>query len=393
MISFKNKNIGIKFFHSSILLIPGFLYALFSLAISSNRFFSGKTDSNILLLNIAQLLAFGITVAKYAADQMILSKLQSGETASLNNFFVKRVFPFTLFFCLIPFFSYGWIASLVLLFCIPIEVFVIITIIELNISKQYFKALFISMLGYPLVFLIFIFCSLYYHLSVIHILFIFLMASLLKSIIVVAIRRKNNQTKTTRADILITDSMVPIQQTTNYLLFKADQLIIASNFVRFSSLLSFLPSDYLFYTKFIELFSGITTSLAPMISGIRPEKNLIHQLIKSKVFALVITIAMVIQVVATVILLKSPDKLHLLMLIPFVLATMLIVPVTLINFEYYRTNNIKQANISNAISLMMGIISFGLSLLIKSAVLFSFIVPVQLLIFVVLYKYLTKRKG
>lgn len=392
MITFKIKNIEKNFFHSSILLIPGFLYALFSLAISSNRIFPSQTDSNILLLNIAQLLAFGITVAKYAADQMILSKLQSGENTSLNNFFVKRVFPFTLFFSLIPLFSYGWISALVLLLCIPIEVFVIITIIELNISKEYFKALFISLLGYPLIFLIFIFCSFYYHLTVFDILIIFLTVSLIKLMIVLFVRRKFYHSKKKKTDILFTDSMVPIQQTTNYLLFKADQVIIASNLVRFSSLMSFLPSDYLFYTKFIELFSGITTSLSPMISGIRPEKNPIHQLIKNKIYALVITLAMVIQVVATVILLKSPDKVHLLMLIPFVLATMLIVPVTLINFEYYRTNNIKQANISNAISLMMGIVLFGLSLLIKSALLFSFIVPVQLLMFVVMYDFLTTRK-
>ena len=304
MVPIKNKNIGIRFFHSSILLMPGFLYAFFSLAISSNRFFSAKTDSNILLLNIAQLLSFGITVAKYAADQMLLSKLQSGERTSLRNFFINRVFPFTAFFCLIPLYSYGWMASLVLLLCIPIEVYVIVTVIECNISKKYFKALFISLLGYPFIFLIYMGCSFTYHLHLAEILLIFLFVSLLKFILIQFVRKNKYQPKL-RNDILVTDSMVPVQQATNYLLFKADQVIIASNILHLSCFTLSLPIDYLFYTKFIELFSGIITSLAPMIAGISIKKNPILQLFKNKLYSTLCTIAIIIQIAAIFYLLKN----------------------------------------------------------------------------------------
>jgi FlaA1/EpsC-like NDP-sugar epimerase len=207
----------------------------------------------------------------------------------------------------------------------------------------------------------------------------------------VSYKRSKNQQKEIRNDVLTTDSMVPIQQASNYLLFKADQVVIASNVLHFSPLQSFLPIDYLFYTKLIELFSGITTSVSPMISGFRFEEKSIWQFFKNKTYASLVIAAVFIQISVTLFLLKNPDKLHLLMLIPFVMTTILIVPVTLINFYYYRNNKLRKANVNNIISLITGAIIMALSVFIKSPLLFSFIVPAQLLLFILAYRFSMSR--
>jgi hypothetical protein len=146
----------LKYLSIGLLLVPGFLYAILSLLISGNIIFFENRSANLFLLNIAQLLSFGVTVAKYASDQMILAKLHPGEYLSLGYFFTKRVIPISILFCVFLFTTYELNTVLVLLFCIPIEVFVIIVVLEMNISRKYFKSLVLNLAGYPLVFISYI---------------------------------------------------------------------------------------------------------------------------------------------------------------------------------------------------------------------------------------------
>lgn len=384
------KNI-FNIFQSGLLLVPGFLYAIFSLALSSNRLLPDKANTTLLLLNIAQLLSFGITIGKYAADLMILAKLNQNENTALKKFFFKRVLPFSLLFCLFLFYSNGPATAFALFICIPIEVFVIITIVELNISRRYYTALLLNLIGYPLVFTAYIIFSNFINLLEYQILLIFAITSICKLIVAINLRK----IRKIRYDVLSMSTQVPLQQAGNYLLFKVDQVVIASNLVHASFFKFLLPTDYLFYSKFTEVFSGIATSLGPILAKFKNKNSdviSIIPLLKKRKFIAILFLAIGIQVFVSFILLVTIDKLHILMLLPFSIVTLLIIPVNMINYELYRTNDLKMGNLTNVVCFIVSAIFITINSFIKSPLLFAWIVPVQLLVFILIFYYRKSRK-
>jgi len=385
----KNKLRIDKYLHSIILLIPGFLYAILSLLISSNRILVNNTDSSISLLKFSQLLSFGVTIAKYAADQMILSRLQPNQSTYISSFFKRRVIPLSLIFCLVLLLNNKLEIPLFLCICIPIEVFIIITTIELNISKKYYQALFLNLLGYPSIFLFFIFLSIFLNLKVLQIGLIFLFFSSIKFFLAIFLRNNNYP----KNSILTESAQVPLQQVGNFLIFKVDQVIISTNLINMNFFNCFIPIDYLFYSKFVELFSGIATSLGPMITKIKYKESIsIKPLLKNKVFLSIILIALISQFLGTFYLIKSFDTLHFLLIIPFMIVTLLIVPVNMINYEIFRINKLKTANLINFCSILISTLIFIINIKYKSPILFAFIVPIQMASFLIIYYFFKQKK-
>jgi hypothetical protein len=371
------------------LLIPGFLYAILSLLISSNRILVNNTDSSISLLKFSQLLSFGVTIAKYAADQMILSRLQPNQSTYISSFFKRRVIPLSLIFCLVLLLNNKLEIPLFLCICIPIEVFIIITTIELNISKKYYQALFLNLLGYPSIFLFFIFLSIFLNLKVLQIGLIFLFFSSIKFFLAIFLRNNNYP----KNSILTESAQVPLQQVGNFLIFKVDQVIISTNLINMNFFNCFIPIDYLFYSKFVELFSGIATSLGPMITKIKYKESIsIKPLLKNKVFLSIILIALISQFLGTFYLIKSFDTLHFLLIIPFMIVTLLIVPVNMINYEIFRINKLKTANLINFCSILISTLIFIINIKYKSPILFAFIVPIQMASFLIIYYFFKQKK-
>lgn len=377
---------------SGTLLIPGFLVSLLTLLLSSNRIFPQQYSTTLFLLNTTQLFSFGVTIAKYASDQMILSKLQPNETVANKIFLLKRVLPLSSVYCIFLFLSHDWRLVVTLFLCIPIEVYVINVIIEFNIAKKYYHSLCINLTGYALIYSSYLLLSLVLKVNSNLILFIFLFFSVLKGFIASRYRIVSER----RVDVLVTSPHVPFQQAGNYFLFKADQLMIAMNVIP-SFLFAFvLPTDYLFYPKFIDVFAGIATSLSPIIASFsRNSKSEISLsiILKSKTYHLICFVAIFFQVAASLFFLKKADTSHLLLLLPFCLTTLLIVPVNLINYEHYRTNHIKEANLFILISILTTSFLVLINLFLKSLIVFAFMVPTSLMIFIGVALFNKKRKN
>lgn len=380
-----------KLFYSGLLLVPGFINAVLVLLLSSNRLFPDKGHITFMLLNISQLLSLGITISKYAADQMVLSRLNSDERATTKNFFFKRVLPLALLFSIFLFYSNGLSTAAALLVCIPIEVFAMIVILELNVSGKYFTTLKINMLGYPLIFILYIAASHFFQLEQSQILLIFIFSSCLR--LLIAFYYRNG--KTLKEDTLVTSAYVPLQQAGNYLLFKSDQVIIASSLLQTTFFRFSIPLDYLFYSKFSEVFSGIATSLAPILAKFKKSESneiSIKPLLKKRNFLAINLLAILLRVAVSLLLLRNLDSLHLFMLIPFTVVTVLIVPVNIVNYELYRRNDLHVSNQHNFICLMLAVILLLLSGFLKSPLLLACIVPFQLLIYIILYYFRGQKK-
>ncbi|MGG9970623.1 hypothetical protein ACQ33O_02415 [Ferruginibacter sp. SUN002] len=333
--------------------------------------------------------SLGITIARYGADQMILTRLVPGHISMLKDFFIKRVFPLSLAFCVFFIFNYRNLSSLTFLLGIPMEVYVIITILELNVSKKYYHSLGLNLLGYPLIFALYILLSLHYTLGIDHILLIFLGTSCIRFLVAFLVRRNREK----QQGVYILSNYVPVQQVTNYWLFKADYLILSSNLMS-TSLFSFtLPNDYFFYTRFTEIYTGITTSLAPVLAQKKLGENGGASIIKNKYYLGIVSLFLVVQLVASLLLLRNIDTLHILMLIPFAITTFLIVPVNMITYNFYRNDHVKLSSKINIFCFFIACIFILINVIFKLPLLFAFIVPVQLVAFMIISNYYKSVKN
>jgi hypothetical protein len=370
--------------------MPGFLYALFSLSLSSNRVMPEKAVTHLLLLNIIQLFSFGVTIAKYAADQMVLARLAPNETAQTRNFFISRVLPISFIYSSILFFTNGWATATMLMICLPIEVLVIITVVELNISKRFLKALLVSMAGYPLIFISYLMLSAFYALTKEHLLLLFVVVTAIKAMVVLLVKKRKQNQK----NIMLVSPQVPVQQGANYLLFRSDQVLIATNVIAAPTVSIVVPNDYLFYAKMVDLYSGVATSMGPLLSqNHHPVTGAISYktMLQKTPYKKIIFLAVVVQVILITVFLKKMDTLHLLLLIPTALSTLLIVPVNMINYEYFRNGNLKLVNKINLYCLLLGSFFFIANIFIKSTLVFACMVPVQLFAFVLFHNLLNKK--
>lgn len=386
-----NKNI-FKLINSGLLLVPGFLYAILALVISGNVLFPHLAAESLFLLNIAQLISFGVTIAKYAADQMLLSKLSPFEKVALGHFFKKRVLPLSILFSIFLLFTNSYWTAIGLCVLVPIDVFVIIVIFELNITKRYIASLFLNLLGYPLIFIAYILLSFKFHLTKNEILLLFLLPYFIK--LIAAFQLRNNGQL--RQDVLVLSPYVPIQQAGNYLLFKIDQLFIANNFIGSMFFQFNLPINYLFYTKITEIFSGIATSLSPIIvrhCKTDTEAISIKPLLKNSLFKFITIAAIIVQILLALFFIHQHDKLHLLLLIPFAIITILIIPVNINNYELYRTNNLKKSNFINLLCFLVTAVVMLINIQCKSILLFAFMVPIQMFTFFLINQFVNLKKN
>ena len=380
-----------RFFNAGLLLVPGFLYAVLSLLLSSNSLLPAHATTTLFLLNFAQLLSFGVTIAKYAADQMLLARLKPGEHALLGRFFTRRVLPLSLIFCALLLITHTWETTCALLACVLAEVFVITVIFELNISRRYIPALVLNLAGYPFVFICYIAASFTGTVSETQLMILFVVTGAAKSLLALKLRNKGKPA----VDVLVRSAYVPVQQAGNYLLFKSDQLIIAGNLIPSAFFNFSLPGDYLFYAKFTEVFSGVATSMGPFIAGTigkEPFSRSFRKLVTGKYFLGTLLAALIAQAVISLLLLKSVDELHLMLLIPYLLVTVLIVPVNRINYEFYRANYLRQSSMISLVSLGISVFLLLVNVYFKSVVLFAWAVPLQLTVFMLLGYYFNARE-
>lgn len=245
------------FLQTAPLLLPGFLNAVFSLLLSSHRLFPTNQINTNFLLNVAQLLSFGVTIAKYAADQMILTRLNRLEKTEVTTFFRKRVFPLSIAYCLLISTGHDWETVFTLLICLPIEVWIIMVCTELNVSGKHIHSMVLNLLGYPLCFFVFVLSAFANHINTTNVLFIFGCVSAIKLTISFFIRNRGLK----RNDVLIFSGFVPLQQSGNYLLFKADQMLIAITAVPSAIFLSRYLKTTCFIVSFLKSFLGLLQHL------------------------------------------------------------------------------------------------------------------------------------
>lgn len=374
-----------------LLLLPGAISSILIFLISANRLFPNNKDYTLSLLNFYQLQMLGITIAKYGIDQIVIARLKPNDHTNTNTFFKHRVFPLALLFCIIIGFIKGWIYAAFLALIIPMEVFSILITVEWSISNRIKLTSLLTILGNPLAFIL-AFIAYKQNLLSVDIMFAcFLISSFIRIILAFIYRNKGAAT-----GIAILSYHVPLQQVGNYFMFRADQVIIAmglgiSFFVNRS-----LITQYLFFAKFPEVASGVIVTLAPILYrrlGDQTEASL-QKLFKDKLFLLISISICICQLIVSLFLFRQ-HAVHndVLLFLPFVLSSLLILPANLVTYVLFKKAQVFKINILNLISCIIGLLIFGLVLLCNNIYIFSLIVPVQLLIYIIFFQFFYYKKN
>jgi hypothetical protein len=376
---------------SFLLLFPGALSAFLIFLIASNRLFPNNKDCGLFLLNLFQLQMLGITIVKFGIDQIIISRLKPGNRSIIDVFFKQRVFPLTVLFCIIIGFIKSWMYAVFFALVLPMEVLYILVSVELSISNRIKLSFILTLVGYPLTFILAYIAYTQNILSVNIIFACFFVTSFIKMVLSFVFRNKGP-----KEGIAILSYTIPLQQIGNYFMFRFDQLIIALGLS-----ISFFSNKplimyYLFLAKFTEVATGVIVSLAPILYrklGDQTEASL-KKLFANKYFLLISCCICIDQILVSLFLFKPPNRNNdILLFLPFLLSSLLILPANLITYNLLKKAAVQKINRLNFISCFIGLCVFGLVLISNNIYIFSLIVPIQLLVYVILFQLLNYKNN
>jgi hypothetical protein len=376
-------------FNSFLLLLPGALTSLGIILFASGRITSIPNEVVAVIILILQMQVFGITVAKYGLDINGFALLSAKENHSLElrPIFLQRVIPLAfLFGCGVAYF-YGILIGLVIMINSILESYSISVITEMNVNKDFKKSAIINLIGYPLFFLCFFVYSIFMeNISIESAIIILLGISIVKALFALQARKKYNQTISPNMSF-----QVSLQQILNYLLFKSDQIIIATLVIKFHWF-SFTGNDqnwFIYLSKFPEVISGVLVGLSALYLN-----SFAKQINEAGIFYwykrnLKIIIASMLVLISLAFIhfaygvYKQPTAAFL--YIPFLLHCLFIVPTNLFTYLQLQNQNLPVLNKNYAIALSIGLIILIITWLLQHPLLLILMVPTQLIVFNALF--------
>lgn len=386
--------LNLSFFKNSfLLLIPGVITSLLIVFISSGRWSFLSRENATWLIQIIHLQMLGITICKFGADQIGFALLQNNlnEGIEVRSLFIKRSLPLAIIFGLVISYFTNVITAFCLLISILFEVFNIITIVEHSALRNFKKVFLQQLVGYPFLLLLVLICSINFKLSKNEIAILLPVVTAIKFLISKKIRFSFNRFQPT-----LLHYGVPVQQISNFFLFKFDQILLSSILLKFTLFndANYNINEFVYFTKYPELITGILTGLWSLyINDFSSEftKNAVSFCKKNNLFLILLLLGiLVVGIVHFTLGVFSINYIFLLYGLCFI-NCILILPVNLISFQLMKLNKINSINKLSLSALLVGIIILAFSVGLNFAVGLLLIVPVQLLFFVGFY-FLFKEK-
>ncbi len=377
------------FLNSFLLLLPGALTALGIILFSAGRIGTIPSTVVSMIILVLQIQVFAITIAKYGLDinGFALLSTKTNHSLELRSIFLQRVIPLAfLFSCGVAYF-YSFLIALIIFINSILESYSISVITEMNVNKEFKKSAIVNLLGYPLYFIcLFIYSFLTENVSIESAISLLLFISILKAIYSFLVRKKQDQT--------ISPNMsfhVSLQQILNYLLFKSDQIVIATLVIKFH-LLSFSDNDqnwFIYLSKFPEVISGVLVGLSALyLNGFALQINDqgILSWYKKNIKNIMLAIFLLIFLAFFHFLYGIyTHQAALFIYLPFLLHCLLIVPTNLFTYIQLQRQDLQVLNKNYTIALVIGVLILLASWLSRQPLLLILMVPIQLIVFNVLF--------
>lgn len=383
VIRFEIKKIMVGFVSllgSSVISAVGFII------IASNRLISFDSASAVSLILFVQWQTLGLTIAKLGIEQVVFAMVSENNRSFLDpaKFVFRKALPLAAFFSLIVLYIFSLWAACVTFLTILLDTWSLIIVADMN-ARQRFKTTALSNLfNYPLFFFIIFTVNYLGTLTTTLTLAIFLLTSFLRWLWLWC----NKTVRPEMQEVVCTANVqMGLQQTLNYILFRADQILLAVLGLKLQSAAN--ASIYVFLAKFPELVSGVMvvvgTVIFPRVYLKYPfDRQTLVGTIKSFSGFICAYVAVVSLAFFVYLLIWKGGALSFYLTIPFLLHALCVILVNNITYSALRQGYLQKLLTNLSWAVLAGGALFLLLQTRFSISALPWLVPLQLLLFITL---------
>ncbi len=383
VIRFEIKKIMVGFVSllgSSVISAVGFII------IASNRLISFDSASAVSLILFVQWQTLGLTIAKLGIEQVVFAMVSENNRSFLDpaKFVFRKALPLAAFFSLIVLYIFSLWAACVTFLTILLDTWSLIIVADMN-ARQRFKTTALSNLfNYPLFFFIIFTVNYLGTLTTTLTLAIFLLTSFLRWLWLWC----NKTVRSEMQEVVCTANVqMGLQQTLNYILFRADQILLAVLGLKLQSAAN--ASIYVFLAKFPELVSGVMvvvgTVIFPRVYLKYPfDRQTLVGTIKSFSGFICAYVAVVSLAFFVYLLIWKGGALSFYLTIPFLLHALCVILVNNITYSALRQGYLQKLLTNLSWAVLAGGALFLLLQTRFSISALPWLVPLQLLLFITL---------
>ena len=355
------------------LLGSGILTSLGFVLLSSGKIDYISKELSIKILLFIQFQIIGLTIVKYGLDTLVFAKMLETKESIYNpiEYIKKRGVLLSLLCAIVYIIMYDYQMAIVVFLTIILDVYSVISIVQMNVLKHYNYSFFANLVSYPLFFLVLLVSSLffeyeYWQMILLYVLCIF--SRFLLSWRFINSQKKLEGTHQLHLEIPIN---LGIQQILNFSLFKIDQIIISLG-AAIMIVLGLSEVDIqqiLFLTRFPELVSGVLVSLSFLYAPylvIDDSHKLMDVLGKYKWYFLLYIVGLLLVFGVYLFIWEGEENINIFYVVTYFLVSVLALFVNMITLGYMKkskvNNLVKNLLISNLLGLSIGVVGYFLGL-------------------------------
>ena len=331
---------------------------------------------------------WGVTLGKFGIDQTMFAIVSKDDrmTMKIAPFIFRKTIPISILFILLISCLFSYTQLLILFITIIMDTISSVIISELNGQKYYFQSAIANYLNYPLFFIFLFSGSLLIDINIVIVMFLFLLTSFIRLISLIYFSKRY------RGDLEIIsniDYQMGTQQMLNYLIFRADQLLITILItIEQASIISYPVEEYLYLAKFPELISRIVVYVGIIIF---PNIFIAHPISYKNLFnykTLQIYFSSIIFLFGCIFfylkIWNFEYSISVANYIPFYILSILIFPMSIISYSFVRQGYVYGLLKNQIISITITIIILLLWYYLSGIVLLVWLVPLSLMICIIL---------
>jgi len=261
----------------------GILSTIGLILIVSNQWDILNTADSISLILFFNWQVWGVTLAKCGIDQTLFAIVSKDNrlTIKISPFLYSKAIPIAFIYTLMISFLFSFLQVITIFVTIILDTMSLIIISELNGRKCYVQSALANYLNYPLFFILLFITSVFIDINFHFTILIFLFTSLIRIIWLLFHR---NQYRGNKKIVSKIDYQMGTQQILNYLMFRADQLLISILIAgKQITIIGYSVEEYLYLAKFPELIARIVVYIGIVLF---PKLFISYPVINKKIFNL-----------------------------------------------------------------------------------------------------------
>lgn len=369
------------------LLGSGGVASLGFAALTSGRVSAMDSAVAVGLLLFIQWQVIGITIAKLGVESLVFVTVHRDPSVrpTLRHHIATRTLPLALLFSILVGFIFSPVIGALCFVSVALDAHAASMVAELSARERFMETAFVSLLNYPLFFLVLFTLSSWSRLDLIDVLVIFTGSSFARWIY---LRLRARRNRTLRPISVVAGVGMGMQQLLNFLLFRIDQLFLGTALA--AAVISTQSGDFVrqfvYLARYPELASNVVVALAAMVLPrlfMRQPKmwqDAVLHLRRHRLLAALTVLGGVCAFIVYVTIWEG-STIPVLFGVPFLISALTALPVNAVSYSFIREQRIRLLVRNLAVSVGIGAILLLVAYWTGSVYPLLYAVPVQQIVF------------